>query len=72
MARSFPENAPPEWDLGDWEQALTINVGAAYVCRECRNLVMVTKGGVGVLDLVCCGRPMERVRAQGPEQKAAP
>ena len=50
-----------DWNTGDWERVLTINVGTAYVCRACRNLVMVTKGGVGVLDLVCCGKPMEKI-----------
>jgi len=57
----FPETPPPEWDLGDWEEVLTINVGAAYACRKCKNLVMVTRGGVGIMELVCCGRLMERV-----------
>ena len=56
-----PETAPPEWGLGDWEKVLTIQVGTAYVCRYCENVVMVTKGGVGVLDLKCCGKPMEKV-----------
>jgi len=59
------ETPGPEWDLGEWEKALTINVGTGYVCRQCGNLVMVTKGGQGILDLVCCGQPMERVRAEG-------
>lgn len=56
----LPETAPPEWNLGEWEEALTIHVGTAYVCRECKNLVMVTRGGLGVLELVCCGKPMEQ------------
>lgn len=56
-----PETAPPEWNLGDWEEALTINVGAAYACRQCENLVMVTRGGIGVLELLCCGTPMEKI-----------
>jgi len=49
------------WDLGEWEEALTINVGSAYGCRVCGNLVMVTKGGVGVLQLTCCGEAMSRL-----------
>ena len=56
----YPE-VPPEWDLDVWEKALTIHVGNAYACRDCGNLVMVTKGGVGVLDLKCCGKPMEQI-----------
>jgi len=59
----YPEGPPPEWDLGDWEQALTIHVGTTYVCRKCQNIVMVTRGGVGVMQLICCGRPMEAVAA---------
>ena len=45
----------------DWEKAFTIHVGGAHVCRKCQNLVMVTKGGVGVLELTCCGAPMEQL-----------
>lgn len=54
-----PETPPSDWNLGDWEAALTIQVGTAYACRQCSNLVMVTRGGVGTLDLKCCGAPME-------------
>lgn len=62
MAR-LPEEAPADWDLGDWEKELTINVGTAYVCRRCQNIVMVTRGGIGVLELDCCGGAMEKVAA---------
>ncbi len=61
----FPETPPPEWDLGDWEKVLTIQVGDAYLCRECQNLVMVTRGGVGFMELECCGKPMEKVELPG-------
>jgi len=61
----FPETPPAEWDLGEWEEVLTINVGTVYVCRECQNLVMITKGGVGIMRLQCCGRPMEKVTPRG-------
>ena len=57
-----------DWNTGDWERVLTIHVGTAYVCRVCQNLVMVTKGGVGVLDLVCCGKPMEKVTLKKAEE----
>ena len=63
-----PETAD-EWTLDDWTSALTLRVGQAYACRACGNLVMVTKGGVGVLDLECCGKPMEEVR-RGPDAEA--
>lgn len=55
------ENRPYDWDLADWERALTIHVGTAYACRQCGNLVMITRGGVGSLELDCCGAPMETV-----------
>ena len=61
----YPETAPPDWDLGDWERVLTIKVGSAYVCRICQNLVMVTRGGVGNLELICCGQQMEEVALPG-------
>ena len=60
-----PESPSPEWNLGEWEEALTINVGTAYACRKCGNLLMVTKGGVGVLDLTCCDQPMQKVGKNG-------
>jgi hypothetical protein len=52
-----------DWNLDEWEHALTLKVGTAYVCRACQNVVMVTRGGVGVMDLVCCGKPMDKVSA---------
>jgi hypothetical protein len=57
----FPETPPPDWDLGNWEESLTIHVGTVHVCRQCENIVMVTRGGVGILELNCCGKPMEQV-----------
>ncbi len=66
----FPETAPPEWDLGAWQKVLTIEVGDAYLCRDCQNLVMVTRGGVGIIELRCCGKLMEKVElpGQAPEE----
>jgi len=61
-----PDVLPQDWDLEDWKRALTIHVGQAHACQTCGNVVMVTRGGVGVLDLVCCGQPMEKV--QGPSE----
>ena len=58
----MPESPPPEWDLGEWEHALTIKVGTSHVCDECGNLVMVTRGGVGAMELTCCGRAMRQVQ----------
>ncbi len=58
-----PANEQPDWELEEWQQALTINVGAAYVCHACGNVVMISRGGVGVMELKCCGEWMERVNA---------
>jgi len=49
------------WDLAEWENVLSIHVGTAYGCRACGNLVMITRGGTGILDLRCCGKPMEKM-----------
>jgi desulfoferrodoxin-like iron-binding protein len=65
MGEDDPRDAMADYSLDDWEKALTINVGTAYICRQCANRVMVTRGGLGSLDLVCCGHPMEKVRAGG-------
>lgn len=54
-----------DYSLDEWESALSIGVGLTYVCRQCKNRVMVTRGGTGVLDLVCCGQAMEKVNAAG-------
>ena len=64
MNQDEMEEGQPGWDLNEWEAAFTLRVGTTYVCRTCGNVVMVSKGGVGVLDLVCCGKPMERTRAR--------
>lgn len=61
MSSELPESPPPEWNLGEWEDVLNIEVGTAYACRQCGNLVMVTRGGVGIMKLTCCGQPMDRV-----------
>jgi desulfoferrodoxin-like iron-binding protein len=59
-----------DWDLDEWEQALSIQVGTAYVCRACGNVVMVTRGGVGVMELICCGAPMERLVPRKPGEES--
>ena len=64
-----PTTPPSDWGLGDWESALTIRVGTTYVCRQCENIVMVTRGGVGVLELVCCGEPMEEIEIEDTEEE---
>ena len=60
MGYEVPESLH-DWNTGDWEKVLSIHVGTAHICRACQNLVMVTKGGLGVMELICCGRPMEKV-----------
>ena len=51
----------PEWTSEEWTAAWTIRVGKAYRCRKCDTLVMVTKGGVGTFEPICCGQPMEPI-----------
>ena len=63
------EDMAPDWDREEWEQALTIEVGTAYLCRACGNIVMVTRGGVGVMELICCGALMERIEKRGTPGK---
>ena len=58
-----PGQLNPLGDLAAWEKSLTIRVGTAHVCRQCGSVVMVTRGGVGFLDLICCGTTMEQVQA---------
>jgi len=52
---------PPEWTPEEWMQAWTIHVGKAYRCDKCATMVMVTKGGVGTLEPICCAEPMKLV-----------
>lgn len=47
-----------EWTVDEWKDAWTIKVGKAYVCHECEAMAMVTKGGIGVLEPICCGKEM--------------
>ena len=51
----------PEWTSDEWTSAWTIHVGKAYRCDVCGTMVMVTKGGVGTLEPICCGEPMRLV-----------
>ena len=57
----FESTPAPEYDLAQWEKALTIRVGEAWVCRTCGEVAMVTRGGVGSLEMICCGRPMQKL-----------
>ncbi|MDD5090420.1 MAG: hypothetical protein PHQ23_05835 [Candidatus Wallbacteria bacterium] len=54
-----------EWDFDEWEKAWSISVGEVYTCSECRNMLIVSKGGTGSLDLKCCGKPMTLYRGCG-------
>ncbi|MDP6523578.1 MAG: hypothetical protein QGH15_05085 [Kiritimatiellia bacterium] len=56
----FSEAQTPDWDLAVWKESLSIHVGTTYACHDCGNLVMVTKGGIGVMDMTCCGKQMEQ------------
>jgi desulfoferrodoxin-like iron-binding protein len=70
MEKDRIEESQPDWDFDEWERVLTLHVGTAYACRICGNVVMVTKGGVGILDLVCCGIPMTKALSRGGEAKS--
>jgi hypothetical protein len=51
----------PEWTAEEWAAAWTIHVGKVYRCGKCETMIMVTKGGVGTLEPICCGEPMKLV-----------
>jgi hypothetical protein len=55
-----------EWTVEEWKDAWTIKVGRAYACSECGAMAMVTKGGIGMLEPICCGREMRPV--EKPEE----
>lgn len=63
----MPEGYVGEWDAAQWVRAWNIRVGVAYACGVCGTVVMVSKGGVGVLEPVCCGKPMRRLEPQSEE-----
>lgn len=60
----------PEYNLEDWEKALTLTLGTAYACRDCGTVVMVTRSGVGTMEHTCCGKPMQVVEP-GEQPKEA-
>jgi hypothetical protein len=51
-----------EWTISEWKEAWTIKVGQVYACSGCGAMVMVTKGGIGVLEPRCCGKEMSLVK----------
>lgn len=55
------EDITPEWSKEEWIKEWTIRVGKAYSCSECGSIIMVTKGGIGVLEPICCGEMMKVV-----------
>ena len=48
-----------EWTHEEWEREWHINVGTAYACRKCGNMIMTTKGGVGTFEPYCCEELMQ-------------
>jgi hypothetical protein len=58
------EYSESEWGHDEWKKAWNIRVGKAYHCKECGAMVMVTKGGVGVLELKCCGKMMTELNVE--------
>ena len=63
------QETPYGWTAEEWTSAWTIRVGDAYICDECGTIAMCSKGGVGTLEPVCCGRPMRQM-TQDPPQDA--
>jgi hypothetical protein len=51
----------PAYDASQWESSLTVRVGESYVCRTCGQVAMITQGGVGNQEMICCSRPMDKV-----------
>ncbi|HHL39389.1 MAG TPA: hypothetical protein ENJ37_02675 [Deltaproteobacteria bacterium] len=47
-----------EWRREEWMEEWSINMGNAFVCNECGAVVMVTRGGIGMLEPRCCDRAM--------------
>jgi len=41
--------------------------GKTYVCSICKQEVLVTKAGGGIL--VCCGKPMDELKDKTSEKK---
>ena len=58
MTRGAGAYGNVDWTTSEWTNAWTIHVGKAYRCAKCDTLVMSVKGGVGVLEPLCCGEPM--------------
>ena len=69
MSDSSEAFRSPEWSTEEWQAAWSIYVGRAYRCQECGSMIMCTKGGVGNLEPICCGRPMVEVKPPEPEKR---
>ena len=61
MARGAGPYGNVDWTTDEWMNAWTIRVGRAYRCLVCDTLVMSVKGGVGMLELLCCGKRMSPI-----------
>jgi hypothetical protein len=61
MTRGSGPYGGVDWTTDEWLKAWTVRVGKAYRCLECDTLVMSVKGGVGVLEPLCCGKPMQAI-----------
>jgi len=59
----------PEWTMQEWQAAWSIFVGHAYRCGDCGSMVMCTKGGIGNLEPLCCGKPMLEVKRPEPDKR---
>ncbi len=56
-----------EWTPEQWQAAWNIQVGRVFACRTCGTMVIVSRGGVGNLEPICCKKMMELVSRPCPE-----
>jgi hypothetical protein len=63
VAKEFEneEYTTSEWTHEEWEREWHIEVGTAYACKKCGNMIMITKGGVGAMEPYCCEQLMQRM-----------
>jgi len=65
MSEKKKELLTGEWSPEQWQSAWNIQVGRAYGCKACGTVIMVSKGGVGNLEPICCKQPMQPLGRSG-------
>jgi hypothetical protein len=69
MSDSSDAFQSPEWTTREWQAAWSVYVGRVYRCEVCGSMIMCTKGGVGNLEPICCGKPMVEVKRPRPDER---